>query len=118
MKSHRPNQGPVGRHRAPHEIATLLQEHRASGLSLLAFARKQQLCYGTLLRWRRRPPKPARPPSAACAAGPGFIPIQLEPGSLSADYVLGWPGGRSLRIPPHFDPQTLSRLLRVLKEQE
>lgn len=99
------------------EIATILQEHRRSGLSLLGFARKYQLCYSTLIRWRRRQSKPAGAPAGLPAGSPGFIPIEIEPGSLSADYVLSWPGGRSLRIPPRFDPQTLNRLLQVLEEQ-
>ena len=89
-----------------------------SGLWLLAFARKHHLCYSTLIRWRGRQPKEARPAAGPVAAVPGFIPIRIEPGSLSADYVVSWPGGRSLRIPPCFEPQSLSRLLQVLEEQE
>ena len=117
VKNHLRRYAPVGRRLTPSEIALILQEHRDSGLSLLAFAHNHQLCYSTLLRWRRRQIKPASAPAGAPTAGPGFIPIEIEPGSLSADYVLSWPGGRSLRIPPRFDPPTLSRLLQVLEEQ-
>ena len=118
MKNHLPHVGPVGRHWTPKEIATILREQRYSGLSLLAFARKHQLCYATLLRWRSRHPKRARSGAAPPTAGPGFIPIQIEAGSLSADYVLSWPAGRALKIPPHFDPQALRQLLEVLEEQK
>ena len=117
MKNHLSHVGPVGRRRAPKEIATILREYRRSGLSLLAFARKHQLCYTTLLRWRSCRPKRARSATAPFTAGPGFIPIQIEPGSLNSDYVLSWPGGRSLRIPPGFDPQGLRGLLEVLEER-
>jgi len=107
----------LGRHRTPDEIATILQEQERSGLSLLAFAQKRQLCYATLLRWRRgrrqSPRSVARPPTA----GPQFIPIQIEAGSSPSEYVLSWPQGRSLRIPPRFDPQALRQLLEVLEAQ-
>ena len=106
----------VGRRSSPKEIATIFREHRRSGLSLLAFARKHQLCYATLLRWRNGPLKQARSAAAARTSGPGFIPIQIEPGSLSSDYVLSWPEGRSLRIPPGFNPQSLRGLLEILEE--
>ena len=116
MKNHLSHVGPVGRRWAAKEIATILREQRYSGLSLLAFARKHQLCYATLLRWRSRHPKGARSGAAPPTAGPGFIPIQIDSGSLSSDYVLSWPEGRSLRIPPRFDAQGLRQLLEVLEE--
>lgn len=116
MKNHRRQGGPVGRRRTPTEIATILQNQRQSGLSLLAFARKHQLCYASLIRWRRRPPKVRRPAGSAPAA-PGFIPIQIETGSSGSHYELSWPGGRRLRIPPQFDSQALRRLLDMLEER-
>ena len=118
MKTHLLNGIPLGGRRTSQEIATILQEHRQSGLSLLAFAHQHQLCYATLLRWRQRARKYPRPAVRRRRIGPGFIPIQIEPVSLNADYVLSWPQGRSLRIPPRFDPQTLSRLLEVLEERK
>ena len=118
MKNHLSHVGPLGRRRAPKEIATILREYRRSGLSLLTFAHKHQLCYSTLLRWRSCRPKRARSATAPLRAGPGFIPIQIDSGSLSSDYVLSWPGGRSLRIPPRFDAQGLRQLLEVLEEQK
>ena len=116
MKNHLSHVGPVRRRCTPEEIATILRKHRRSGLSLLAFAREHQLCYATLLRWRSCLPKRARSAAAAPAADPGFVPIQIETGSLNSDYVLSWPGGRSLRIPLSFNPQSLRGLLEILEE--
>lgn len=118
MKNHRFDGAPVRRRRSAKEIATILREQRHSGLSLMAFAGKHQLCYSTLLRWRRQAPKSPGPASRERTISPGFIPVRIEAGSLSADYVLSWPGGRSLRIPPGFDPQALRRLLAALEEGE
>ena len=116
MKNHLLRLGSPGRRRSPKQIARILRQHRRSGLSLLAFARQRQLCYATLLRWRKRQPKD-RHPASESAVDPGFIPIQIEAGSLHPDYVLSWPTGRSLRIPPRFDAQALRQLLAVLEER-
>ena len=116
MKSHRLRAAPLGRRRTPEEITRLLEDHRQSGLSLLAFARKRQLCYSSLIRWRRRHPQLRRPSAAAPEPHPAFVPVQIEAGTWSSDYVLGWPSGRSLRIPPQFDSPSLRRLLGVLEE--
>ena len=42
------------RHRTATEIRAILNDHRQSGLSLVAFARHHQFCYASLLRWRSR----------------------------------------------------------------
>jgi len=104
------------RHRTAREIAAVLREHRRSGLSLLAFARKRQLCYASLLRWRSRQRKGANalvPPDTG--EDPRFVPVQIQSEALTGDYILGWPGGRSLRIPPRFEADSLRRLLEVLE---
>jgi hypothetical protein len=104
------------RHRTAKEIVALLKEHRRSGLSLLAFARMRQLCYTTLLRWRSRQGKGANALVAPdTGASPRFVPVQIQGEALSGDYVLGLPGGRSLRIPPRFETDSLRRLLEVLE---
>ena len=104
------------RHRTPSEKAAMLREQRRSGLSLLAFARKHGLCYASLLRWRTRP----RPEAGVAAppdteADPRFVPVRIESEAWSADYVLSWAGGRSLKIPPRFETESLRRLLRELE---
>lgn len=104
------------RHRTLKEIAGILQEHRRSGLSLLAFARKHQLCYASLLRWRSRQRTGANilvPPDTD--AGPRFVPVRIDSEVLMGEYVLCWPGGRSLKIPRQFEPDSLRRLLTVLE---
>ena len=116
MKNHRLQAAALGRRRTPDEIAHLLDDHRQSGLSLLAFARQRQLCYSSLLRWRRRQPQLPHASAAVPEAHPAFVPVQIEAGTWSSDYVLGWPSGRSLRIPPQFDAASLRRLLGVLEE--
>ena len=108
---------PTGRHLTPQEKADLLKAQRRSGLSLLAFARKEGLCYASLLRWRCRqgngthmmaPPQPE--------GGPGFVPVSIEAEVVGGDYILSWPSGRSLKIPRHFELDSLRRLLSVLEE--
>lgn len=104
------------RHRTAKEKAEILGEHVRSGLSLLTFARKRGLCYASLLRWRSRQGKGASvlvPPDTE--ADPRFVPVKIESGVWSGEYVLGWPGGRSLKIPLQFEPDSLRRLIEVLE---
>ena len=104
------------RHRTPKEKAEIFRAHRRSGLSLLAFAGKHGLCYASLLRWRSRQRKGANaqvPPDTG--EDPRFVPVQIQSEALTGDYILGWPGGRSLRIPPRFEADSLRRLLDVLE---
>jgi hypothetical protein len=104
-----------GRHRSPKEKARILREHRRSGLSLLAFARQHELCYASLRRWRSQQPTPAGVVALAPQANPRFVPVRIEGDGLGGDYVVSWPGGRSLKIPPQFEPESLRRLLNVLE---
>jgi transposase-like protein len=104
------------RHLSPKEKAGILREHRRSGLSLLGFARKHGLCYASLLRWRSRPhPGASVLESADAGADPRFVAVKVEREGGSGDYVLSWTGGRSLKIPPQFEPESLRRLLWVLE---
>jgi len=107
---------PSQRHRSPKEKAELLKEHRRSGLSLLAFARTHGLCYASLLRWRGRQGNGANalvPPDPQ--TDPRFVPVKIESEVLGGDYVLSWPAGRFLKIPPQFEADALRRLLSVLE---
>ena len=108
--------GTARRHRTPKEIAGILRDHQRSGLSLLAFARKEGLCYASLLRWRSRRRKGANVlVSSDLGADPRFVPVKIESEGLSGDYVLSWPAGRSLKIPLQFETDSLRRLLSVLE---
>ncbi len=104
------------RHRTDKEIAGILRDHRHSGLSLLAFARKEGLCYASLLRWRSRRGKGVSVLEFSdLGADPRFVPVKIESEGLSGDYILSWPAGRSLRIPRQFESDSLRRLLSVLE---
>ena len=104
------------RHRTDKEIAGIFKDHRRSGLTLLAFARKEGLCYASLLRWQSRLSKGAKAPVGCdLEADPGFIPVKIQSEGLSGDYVLSWPGGGSLKIPQQFQTDSLRRLLSVLE---
>jgi transposase-like protein len=104
------------RHRTPKEKAEIFRAHRRSGLSLLAFAGKHGLCYASLLRWRSRPRQGTKVlVSPATGADPRFVPVKIESEVLSGPYVLSWVGGRSLKIPLQFEPDSLRRLLAVLE---
>lgn len=108
--------GITARHRTPKEKAEILREHRHSGLSLLAFARKEGLCYGSLLRWRSRRARGASLlESCQEGADPGFVPVKLERDGAGGEYILSWATGRSLKIPAQFETGSLRRLLRVLE---
>ena len=97
------------------EVRSILQCHDHSGLSLLTSARKQELCYATLRRWRVIHEAAAPGPGLnAEAPHPQFVAVELEPVTRPGDFVLEWSPGRSLRIPAGFDPDQLRRLLEVL----
>jgi hypothetical protein len=102
-----------GGHRTLEEKDQILREYRSSGLSLLAFAREQGLCYASLLRWRAR--RLPRPTLGQTQANPRFVPVTIEGDGLGGEYVVSWPGGRCLKIPLQFDPESLRRLLDVME---
>jgi len=98
----------------------LLAAQARSGLSLLAFAQSQDLCYASLRRWRSADAgaikgAAARRPARRGSATPGFIPVQLESSAPAGELTLCWASGCSLRIPVGFDPDHLRRLLAVLE---
>jgi hypothetical protein len=104
-----------GRHRTPKEKARIFRAHGRSGLSLLAFARQHGLCYASLLRWRAR--RSTRPTPADRQADPRFVRVKIAGDGLGGDYLVSWPGGRTLKIPSQFEPEALRRLLGVLEER-
>ncbi len=108
---------PVLGRRSAREKATLLNQYRRSGLSLLAFAHQHHLCYSTLMRWRKRLGQGAQSQTAPqVPRSPKFVAIHLEPEPApGAAYVLSLSGGRSLKIPPGFESESLRRLLSVLE---
>ena len=116
MKRQSSQTRPIGRHLTPQEKVEILEEHRRSGLSLLAFAEKRGLCYKSLLRWRCPGGNGAKVPVAPdTEADPRFVPVTIEAEVWGGDYVLSWATGRSLKIPPRFETDSLRRLLSVLE---
>ena len=117
MKRRLSKSDPPQRHRTLQEKAEILREHGRSGLSLLAFAHKEQMCYSTLVRWRKRLGQRAQSQTAAkVPPSPKFVAIHLEPElAPGASYVLSLSGGRCLKIPPGFESESLRRLLSVLE---
>ncbi|MGE3308699.1 MAG: hypothetical protein AB7O66_01925 [Limisphaerales bacterium] len=84
-------------------------------MSLLAFARRKDLCYATLRRWRAIHEEAVPVPEMrAEAPPPQFVAVELEPGARPSDFILEWSSGRSLRIPAGFNPDQLRRLINVL----
>jgi transposase-like protein len=55
------------------------------------------------------------PAPPAPQADPRFVPVTVEGEVSGGDYVLNLVGGRSLRIPLRFEPDSLRRLLAVLE---
>lgn len=105
----------TGRRRTADEIRSILQWHARSGMSLLAFARKQGLCYATLRRWRTLHEAGAPDPETRPEAEhPRFVAVELEPATRPGEFVLEWSPGHSLRIPGGFDADQLRQLLDVL----
>ena len=103
------------RHLTAKEKAEVLREHRRSGLPLLAFARKHGLCYSSLLRWRRQGNGGGVLVPPELETDPRFVPVKIEGEVLGGDYVVTWAEGRSLKIPPQFETDSLRRLLSVLE---
>ena len=111
------------RHRTATEIRAILNDHRQSGLSLVAFARHHQLCYASLLRWRSRYPSEGGQAASHSEFSdepvlkPRFVPVRMDPdpanGTLDG-FVIAWSAGKSLRVPDRFNPQQLRQLLDVL----
>src|SRR5262249_37718247 len=89
-----------------------LARWKRSGPSVRAFCRAEGLNQGSLYWWRRGLDGRAQPQPAVL---PGrSIPQRDKPPALSLEVLLA--NGRSVRVGPGFDPQTLVRVLKLLEE--
>ena len=113
------------RHRTATEIRAILNDHRQSGLSLVAFARYHQLCYASLLRWRSRYSSEGGQTGSHSERAdepvlkPRFVPVRMDPDPANGmfdGFVIAWSAGKSLRVPDRFNPDQLRRLLDVLRK--
>jgi hypothetical protein len=97
------------RHRTPAEIAIIISQFHASGLSRRAFADRHDFSVGSLARWLQSSPAPPTTPKfvrvvpAAAPTPPSWFELAL-------------PDGRRLRIPAGCDESALRSLLGVLAE--
>ena len=98
------------RRRTPAEIAHIVSQYHASGLSRRDFARRQSINLGSLARWlRTSPPATAEPPKfvrvvpAVAPTAPSWFELALS-------------DGRRLRIPAGCGEAALRSLLGVLRE--
>ena len=107
------------RRRNREEIATLVCEYRASGLSQAAFARSKGVCLATISRWLRLPTGEGR---AQESLGRRLVPVRVTEGVdarwsvARAVFELTLPSGPRLSIPADFEEADLRRLIVVLKE--
>ena len=93
------------------EARTLLADCRRSGLSLGEYCQRRKIGYERLRRWRGKLERSRREPAVALA------PVQIvaappRPSAGRMELRLG--DGRRVRLGTDFDPEALSRLLRVL----
>jgi transposase-like protein len=97
------------RRRTPAEIANIVAQYHASGLSRRDFARRHGINVGSLARWlQRKPTAPSAPKFVrVVAAAVPAAPVWFE---------LALPDGRRLRIPAGCDETALRSLLGVLTE--
>ena len=118
------------------EWASLIDQWRASGLSLPAFCSQHGLKRGTMQNWVYKTPlkraveevrrqarsagTPRQGPLPLPAPSPTFLPIRIAelaappmPDRTGVEVVLG--PGRRIVIAPGFDPETLRRVVAVLE---
>lgn len=109
------------------EVASILAEYRASGLSARDFSAQKSVAVSTLYQWIRQARSVAKTNGGASRVAKSsperrkFVSVELhdEGGkrvySCSLRVELG--NGRWLEIPSGFDPDSLSELLLVLLER-
>jgi transposase len=97
----------------PEEVREVLDAHRRSGVSLVAFARRHGLEVKRLYWWRRRlksAPGPTRPTAVR------FLPVAVRPvESAPARIEILLRGGRRLRVGADCDLGWLGQMVRLLE---
>lgn len=89
------------------EAQIVLDAHRASGLSLMEFARRQGFDPQRLYCWRRRLTDQRE------LAEPSFVEV-AAPATAPVEVVLR--SGRVLRVSERIDPEALRRLAEALEQ--
>lgn len=104
------------RRRGPAEVARLVAEFQAAGVSRTEFCRRHGLALSTLNRYQRR-----ISPSTPMAGADQWLKVELSGGSRaggsnsgSSGVTLILAGGRRIEVGRGFDASTLIELVRVL----
>ena len=97
--------------RSKDQIAALLQDFHASGMTQSAFARQHGLnqSFLSLLLKRAR-----LQPVKTVPVGPAFLEVELPTSSVSFDYRINLGGRLALEIRNGFSPSELASLLELL----
>ena len=101
--------------RSPAEIAQLLADYQASGLSQVAFCQQAGLSLATLARYRKRQAE------GKATSGSGWLAVEVTGGQKgpgmgsSSGLALTMAGGLRIEIGRGFDSRTLAQLLGVLE---
>lgn len=98
----------------------LISEWSASGQTQVAFCRARGLNAGTFAWWKRQLHRGERgtTESAVRRGRRAGLPerfVELRLAGPSASYEIVLSRGRSIRVPPQFDPQVLSRLIAAVE---
>ena len=102
----------MGRRRSEEQAAYwrgVISRQKASGRSIAAFCRNEEIPPASFYSWRRRLARRA-------AATPQFVAVPVAP--PSADFEVRLPGGASIVVPAHFDEPSLRRLLLAVRSME
>jgi hypothetical protein len=105
----------VQRRRSQSEVAQVVAEYEASGLSRVEFCRRKGLSLATLARYRKRLAQ------ARTAEGNGWLAVELSRGVPALEVggnsglAVALTGGRRIEIGRGFDARTLAQLLGVLE---
>ena len=105
--------------RSLRDYKALFAAFERSDLSLYAFARKEGVPYSTMDRWKRR--LAAKEKTEVASPSPRFLPVTVGPvlpgpeTSRRDSCEVRLRNGHELRVPPGFDPATLSALISTLE---
>lgn len=105
----------VGRRRSAAEVARVVAEYEASGLSRVAFCERKGLSLATLARYRKRQAH------GEAVAGNRWVAVEVSGGSAGqvggagSSLAVVLAGGRRIEAGPGFDTHTLARLVNVLE---
>jgi len=93
----------------------VIRDQAASGLSISAFCREQEVSPASFFSWRRRLAAEGREEGAG-----KFVSIELAPPESQArqpTFEVALPNGLRVHVPPQFDADALRELLDVLGVQ-